>query len=242
LRPHLRAQEDAYVDARSGAQPRPDAERGIGYGGGIGCGHACMDQDPIEIELVKMIAIDTAPPQSMILSKHIRSRSIADTLDVPVSDSRPLRTVEWVARITNRGHQTLYFPTSLLWSGDEQQIGKMHVVLELSLSLNANCSGGERQNALDLWSGVSLYGTTDQSSDVAPVEPGHWITVVGMAAACPIPTDKDDKYQVDMSLSKVRRYQKNGKNIEEHLPLLGSYESRSIRWTGEGIWVPDAVK
>ncbi len=221
----IHAQEDAYIDARAGSEPRPKFDRGMGSGGGMGCGDGCKVEEPVKIELTKMIATDSVPPESADWYPKIQSA----------------RTVEWTVRITNQTKKPLYIPTSLSWSGEERREGKSQAVLDLSISLWVRCVRGINQRVLDLSSFVDLYGAVDRSSHVMPVEPSHWITVVGTGAACPVP-NQEDQYRTSVSIDKVSRFREDGKDLEDSQPLLGFSQSQTIFWIGEGTWIPDSTK
>ncbi len=234
----LHGQEIAYVDARSGSQPEPMVDRANGSGGQMGCGQGCVVQEPLKVDLVKMIAIDTAPPADADWTLHILGRP---TQKIPNQDNasiRPMRNVEWKLRITNSTKNTLQLPTSLSWSMDLRSIAGKRSVIRLSMAMLVKCASNENQDAREMQSVVSLYGSSDSSLDIASVEPGQWMTVVGIGPGCPHPSNSSDEYLVTAGLDRVSWYRENGKSIEDAQPIVASQLSPSVHWSAEGTWAP----
>lgn len=238
----LYAQEDAYVDARLGSQPEQKVYGGIGYGGGMGCGTGCAAKDPVKVELLKMIALDIAPAQNIEWTARIVNKSPEDLANDAALPRHSIRTLDWTIQITNTTQSTLYFPTSLSWSGNTRQVENKNKVLRLNLDLFAKCKGGEHGVEQELQSDVSLYGAVDHSSDTVAVEPGHWIIVVGRGAACPLPTNTNDEYQLMIGLDKVSWYKENDQDWEDALPILGFQQSPGVYWNGEATWLSKDAK
>ncbi len=128
----LRAQEDAYVDARIGSEPARKISSGKASGGIVGCGDGCTVPESVKVEVVSLI--------SLLKGFHLDSGdSYVHFVDhSPGDDDRslvPVRSLEWTIQVINTSQKILSIPTSLSWSREIEKSGNGESAMELRVDL-----------------------------------------------------------------------------------------------------------
>ncbi|MBB5061629.1 hypothetical protein HDF16_006365 [Granulicella aggregans] len=81
---------------------------------------------------------------------------------------------------------------------------------------------------------INLYGAPEGSTGMTTVDPGQWITIVGLADTCNDPGKDHDAYSFNVNVSLRGTYRAKDKEIEEVWPVYGGISSGSFLWEGPG--------